>query len=210
MPVNIAILDDHQIVIDGLKLLLKGHARLNVVAEHTNGLLLLRELNETTVDILLTDIVMPVIDGYEMALRLKADFPEIKVIALSMNGEGPLIEKMIEEADVQGYLLKTANRKELLEALEAVADGGTYFSREIIDELHAYTRIKKSNEAINLTAREIEIVQCISEDLSNKQIAEKLFISERTVETHRKNIFRKVDIHSVVGLIEFARKRKLI
>lgn len=210
MPIKIAILDDHQIVIDGLKLLLKGSSRLSVVAEATNGLILLEEFKHKKVDILLTDIMMPVIDGYEMSLRIKNDFPEMKVIALSMNGDGPLIEKMIEDAKVSGYLLKTANKSELLEAIEAVADDDTYFSKEIIDELHAYSKLKRSNEAINLTNREIEIIQCIAEDLSNKQIAEKLYISERTVETHRKNIFRKVDIHSVVGLIDFAKKRKLI
>ncbi len=210
MPIKIAILDDHQIVIDGLKLLLKGHPNLNVVAENTNGLLLLENLKDIKVDILLTDIMMPVIDGYEMAMRVKNDFPKIKVIALSMNGDGPLIEKMIEEANVSAYLLKTANKSELLEAIEAVSEDDTYFSKEIIEELHAYTKIKRANQSMNLTAREIEIIRCIAQDLSNKQIAEKLFISERTVETHRKNIFRKIDIHSVVGLIDFAKKRKLI
>ena len=127
-----------------------------------------------------------------------------------MNGDGPLIEKMIEEANVSAYLLKTANKSELLEAIEAVSEDDTYFSKEIIEELHAYTKIKRANQSMNLTAREIEIIRCIAQDLSNKQIAEKLFISERTVETHRKNIFRKIDIHSVVGLIDFAKKRKLI
>ena len=210
MAINIAILDDHQIVIDGLKLLLRDHPGLNVVAENTNGLHLLNEIKNIKIDVLLTDIMMPIIDGFEMALRMKSEYPSIKVIALSMNGDGPLIEKMIEEANVKGYLLKTANKKELLEAIEAIADDDTYFSKEIMEELHAYMKIKKANQATNLTNREIEIIKCISQDLSNKQIAESLFISERTVETHRKNIFRKVDIHTVVGLIDFAKKRKII
>jgi two-component system nitrate/nitrite response regulator NarL len=210
MIIKIAILDDHQIVIDGLKLLLKDQPNLKVIAENTNGLVLLKELSSTKVDILITDVVMPIIDGYEMAMRVKSDFPAIKVIALSMNGDGPLIDKMIEEADVKAYLLKTTNKAELIEAIHAVVDNDTYFSKEIIEELHAYSKIKRANQVINLTSREIEIIECIAKDLSNKQIAEHLYISERTVETHRKNIFRKTDLHSVLGLIDYAKKKKII
>jgi DNA-binding NarL/FixJ family response regulator len=146
----------------------------------------------------------------EVAMRLKDQFPDIKVIALSMNGEGPLAEKMIEQAEVAGYVLKTTNKSELTEAIESVYAGDTFYAKEILDELNSFRKIKQENESINLTIREIEIIQCIASDLTNKQIADQLFISERTVETHRKNIFRKTNIHSAVGLVEFARKRKLI
>jgi DNA-binding NarL/FixJ family response regulator len=117
---------------------------------------------------------------------------------------------MIEEADVAGYLLKTTDKKELVTALESVSKGDTYFAKEILEELHSFQKIKKENEAIHLTSREIDIIKCIAEDLSNKQIADKLFISERTVETHRKNIFSKTNMHSAISLIDFAKKRKLI
>lgn len=210
MAVSIAILDDHQIVIDGLKLLLSDHPQFNIVAEHNKGFDLLEALEKLTVDIVLTDIMMPDMDGYEVALRIKKEFPHVKVLALSMNGEGMLIDKMIEEADVAGYLLKTTDKKELVTALESVSKGDTYFAKEILEELHSFQKIKKENEAIHLTSREIDIIKCIAEDLSNKQIADKLFISERTVETHRKNIFRKTNMHSAISLIDFAKKRKLI
>jgi two-component system nitrate/nitrite response regulator NarL len=210
MAVSIAILDDHQIVIDGLKLLLSDHPQFNIVAEYNKGFDLLEALEKLSVDIVLTDIMMPDMDGYEVALRIKKEFPHVKVLALSMNGEGMLIDKMIEEADVAGYLLKTTDKKELVTALESVSKGDTYFAKEILEELHSFQKIKKENEAIHLTSREIDIIKCIAEDLSNKQIADRLFISERTVETHRKNIFRKTNMHSAISLIDFAKKRKLI
>lgn len=210
MPIKIAILDDHQIVIDGLRLLLKDQTNLEVVAEFTHGEKLLQQIESLGIDLLITDIMMPGLDGYEVAKQVRAILPEIFIIALSMNGEGPLVDKMIHDAGVNGYLLKTADKHELIQAIQTVTEGEPYFSREIIEELQHYAVLKKQNEEIHLTAREIEIIQCIANDLSNKQIADQLFISERTVETHRKNIFRKVDIHSVVGLIDFAKKRKII
>lgn len=210
MYTTIAILDDHQIVIDGLKLLLSDHTHFKIAAEFTKGNDLLKHLTNNKIDIVLTDIMMPDMDGYEVAMRIKNDYPNVRVVALSMNGEGMLIDKMIEDANVAGYLLKTTDKKELLLALENVSLGKNYFSEEIQHELHTYQKIKKENEAINLTSRELEIIKCISNDMSNKQIADNLYISERTVETHRKNIFRKTGVHSAIGLIEFAKKRKII
>ncbi|MFZ4752770.1 MAG: response regulator [Chitinophagaceae bacterium] len=210
MNIRIAILDDHQIVIDGLRLLLENHSHFEIVGQFNRGQELLDALAVLKADIVITDILMPEMDGLEVAMRLKDQFPDIKVIALSMNGEGPLAEKMIEQAEVAGYVLKTTNKSELTEAIESVYAGDTFYAKEILDELKNFQKIKQENESINLTIREIEIIQCIASDLTNKQIADQLFISERTVETHRKNIFRKTNIHSAVGLVEFARKRKLI
>lgn len=210
MNIRIAILDDHQIVIDGLRLLLENQSHFEIVGQFNRGQELLDALPDLNPDIVITDILMPEMDGLEVAMRLKDQFPDIKVIALSMNGEGPLAEKMIEQAEVAGYVLKTTNKSELTEAIESVYAGDTFYAKEILDELNSFRKIKQENESINLTIREIEIIQCIASDLTNKQIADQLFISERTVETHRKNIFRKTNIHSAVGLVEFARKRKLI
>jgi DNA-binding NarL/FixJ family response regulator len=210
MNIRIAILDDHQIVIDGLRLLLENQSHFEIVGQFNRGQELLDALAALKADIVITDILMPEMDGLEVAMRLKDQFPDIKVIALSMNGEGPLAEKMIEQAEVAGYVLKTTNKSELTEAIESVYAGDTFYAKEILDELNSFRKIKQENESINLTIREIEIIQCIASDLTNKQIADQLFISERTVETHRKNIFRKTNIHSAVGLVEFARKRKLI
>ncbi len=209
-PIDIAILDDHQIVIDGLKLLLSSHAQFRIIHESNNGFDMLDKIEIKPVDILLTDVMMPDIDGFEVAMQMRARFPDIKVVALTMNGEGMLIDKMIEQAEIAGYLLKTIDKKELITALETIHKGIRYFSDEIMNELEMFQKIKKENENIHLTSREIEIIKCIAQNLSNKQIADSLFISERTVETHRKNIFRKTDIHTAVGLVEFAKKRHII
>ena len=127
-----------------------------------------------------------------------------------MNGDGSIIHKMIEDADIKGYLLKTSNKQILIEAIQKVANDGQYFPDEILDELDKFSSIKKEQEQIHLTVREIEIIKFIAKDFSNKQIAQDLFISERTVETHRKNILRKTDTHSVVSLLELVRKLKII
>ncbi len=209
-PIKIAILDDHQIVIEGLKLLLSSQEQFQIVHECVDGFTMIEKILETPVDILLTDIMMPNMDGYEVAMVMKEKCPDVKVVALTMNGDGMLVDKMIEQAEIAGYLLKTIDRNELVFALENIYKGNHYFPDEVLDELKTFQKIKRENESINLTAREIEIIKFIAQDLSNKQIASTLFISERTVETHRKNIFRKTGMHSVIGLIEFVKMRKLI
>jgi DNA-binding NarL/FixJ family response regulator len=127
-----------------------------------------------------------------------------------MSGQGELVNQMIDDADISGYVLKNIGKQELLKALEKISNGGIYFGEEVLHEMARASETKKTNEAINLTAREIEIIGLIEKELSNKQIAEKLFLSERTVETHRKNIFRKTNTTSVIGLVKYAYEHKLI
>ena len=154
---------------------------------------------------------MPVMTGIELARLVKKEFPAIKIITLSMNGEGSLVNQMIDESDISGYLLKNIGQTEFLNALNKIAAGGIYFSDEVLQEmLKASERKKETDEETKLTNREIEIVRLIEKEYSNKKIAEELFLSERTVETHRKNIFRKTKTNSVIGLIKYAYERKLI
>ena len=127
-----------------------------------------------------------------------------------MNGEGELVNEMINDADISGYILKNIGKKELIKALEKIAEGGIYFSEEVIEELQRTSQRKKENEEAHLTDREKEIICLIEKEYNNKQIAEALFISERTVETHRKNIFRKTSTNSVIGLVKYAYEHKLI
>lgn len=207
---NIAIVDDHQIVIDGLKSLLHNHPHFKVVAECNNPKEMLKLLSEHEVDILLTDIMMPEMNGKELAKEVRQKFPEIKILALSMSGQGDLVNEMIDDADIAGYMLKNTNKTEFLAALEKISNGGIYFSDEVIQEMIRASDVKKEKAEAHLTAREIEIVKLIEKEYSNKQIAESLFLSERTVETHRKNIFRKTKTNSVIGLVKYAYEHKLI
>ena len=121
-----------------------------------------------------------------------------------------LVNEMINDADIAGYVLKNIGRQELINALEKIGAGGIYFSDEVIDELKRTSNRKKENENAHLTAREIEIIRLIEKEHNNKQIAETLFISERTVETHRKNIFRKTNTNSVIGLVKYSYEHRLI
>ncbi len=208
--IKLAIVDDHQIVIDGLRSLLKGHSRYEIVVECNHPENMIPHLRKHSVDILLTDVMMPVMTGVELARQVKKEFPSVKIIALSMNGEGSLVNQMIEESDISGYLLKNIGQTEFLKALDKIAAGGIYFSDEVLQEMLKASERKKENEESKLTARELEIVKLIEKEYSNKQIAEELFLSERTVETHRKNIFRKTKTNSVIGLIKYAYEHKLI
>jgi two-component system, NarL family, nitrate/nitrite response regulator NarL len=208
--VRLAIVDDHQIVIDGLHSLLKGHSRYEIVLESNHPETILESLKKTQVDILLTDVMMPVMTGAELAKKVRKEFPAIKIITLSMNGEGSLVNQMIEESDISGYLLKNIGQTEFLQALDKIAEGGIYFSDEVLQEMLKASERKKESEENRLTNREIEIVRLIEKEFSNKKIAETLFLSERTVETHRKNIFRKTNTNSVIGLIKYAYEHKLI
>jgi two-component system nitrate/nitrite response regulator NarL len=210
MPIRVAILDDHQIVLDGLRLLLTGETDIEMVLEHTHGRELIADLAFHSVDIVLSDMMMPDLNGYDVCKQVRATYPNIKLIVLSMNGEGELAEKLIGEVKVEGYVLKTANKDVLLKAIRTVFEGSIFYDPEVIQDWNQYKKLIKSNEEIRLTQREIEIIGCIAKDWSNKQIAENLFISERTVETHRKNILRKTNTHTALALVDFAKQRKLI
>lgn len=208
--ISLAIVDDHQIVIDGLKSLLQGYDQFKVVLECTEPLRIPQLLEHTNVDILLTDVMMPGMNGAELSKTVHKKFPAIKILALSMSGQGDLVNQMIEDADIAGYVLKNIGKKELILALEKISAGGIYFSEEVLQEMTRASELKKEGDEAHLTAREIEIIKLIEKELNNKRIAETLFLSERTVETHRKNIFRKTKTSGVIGLIKFAYEHKLI
>jgi two-component system nitrate/nitrite response regulator NarL len=208
--ISLAIVDDHQIVIDGLKSLLQGYDQFKVVLECTQPQQMPQLLEQIKIDILLTDVMMPEMNGAELSKIIRNKFPEIKILALSMSGQGNLVNQMIDDADIAGYVLKNIGKKELITALEKIAGGGIYFSDEVLHEMSKASELKKESDEAHLTTREIEIIKLIEKEYNNKQIAETLFLSERTVETHRKNIFRKTKTSGVIGLIKYAYEHKLI
>ena len=208
--ITLAIVDDHQIVIDGLKSLLNGHPGFAVEIETTQPEALEQLLKKNIIDVLITDIMMPGMNGAELAKIVKTNFPSVKILALSMSGQGTLINQMIEDSDIAGYVLKNIGKKELITALEKIAAGGIYFSQEVLDEMMKVEETRKINDEVHLTIREIEIIRLIEKEMSNRQIADELFISERTVETHRKNIFRKTKTSSLIGLVKYAYSQRLI
>jgi two-component system, NarL family, nitrate/nitrite response regulator NarL len=208
--ITLALVDDHQIVIDGLTSLLKGHEKFDFAFATTDSAEVVEKIAETPIDVLLTDVMMPRLPGNQLAKQVREKYPDVKILALSMSGEGDLVNEMINDADISGYVLKNIGKQELVNAIEKIASGGIYFSDEVIIELKRTSERRKKKEEAHLTAREIEIIRLIEKEYPNKQIAETLFISERTVETHRKNIFRKTNTNSVIGLVKYAYEHKLI
>ena len=208
--IDILIVDDHRIVIDGLRSLLEDDLTFNIVATTIDSTEVLTLMSATHVDVLLTDVMMPKMTGQELAKQVRKKYPDVKILALSMSGQGDVVDAMINDADINGYVLKNISKAELTKAITKIAGGGIYFSDEVLSELEKTSHIKKQNDEAQLTARELEIIRLIEKEMSNKEIAETLFISERTVETHRKNIFRKSKTNSVIGLVKYAYEHKLV
>ncbi|RYF91956.1 MAG: response regulator transcription factor [Chitinophagaceae bacterium] len=208
--IRIAIADDHQIVVDGLRSVLSKYNQLEIVATANEGERMLSLLHTHPADVLLTDVMMPGMNGQQLAAAVKKTFPATRIIALSMSGQGDIVEEMINNADIAGYLLKQTSSDELAKAIMTVHSGGQFFADEILQQLKEQSEIKKQVAEIRLTQREIQIVEAIEKNLSNKEIAANFFISLHTVETHRKNIFRKTNTHSTLGLVKWAYEHKVL
>lgn len=208
---RIILVDDHQMLIDGLSAILSANEDIDIIKTYTDGTQLLEELTTLRPEIILTDISMPAMDGYELTKRIKKTDPSIQVIALSMSGHIGDINRMID-VGISGYVLKNVGNKELLEAIYKVSQGKMHFSDDVMIEMikHKHAKPEKSEEQAKLTERELEILKLIVQELNNAEIADKLFISERTVETHRKNMIRKFNTKTIVGLIKYAMDHKLI
>ena len=208
--VKLLLVDDHVMLLDGLKMLLKNEPGIEILAEATNAEDALSALKTYPINFVITDINLPGMSGIELSRRIKELYPDKKILVLSMFNEKSKVNEMINNG-VNGYILKNTGKKELMEAIDKIWHGGLFFSDEIIETLmKASAAEEKQTDAVILTKREIEIVKMISAELTNGEIAEKLFLSERTVETHRKNIFKKTGSKSVVGLMNYAYEHGMI
>ncbi|GCC51906.1 DNA-binding response regulator [Chryseotalea sanaruensis] len=204
---RIVLVDDHGIIIDGVKSILSKESELEVVFTANKASDILDYLKQHTCDMLITDFSMPEMDGLSLIRTVKRILPGVKIIVLSMHDEVHLAKEILK-GGVDGYVLKKDTQQELLKAIQEVRAGRVYLSSDINKLL--IMNLDNPDEGRLLTEREREIVKLIAKEYSNKLIAEALFISERTVETHRKNIFRKTGTNSLVGLIKFAYANNLI
>ncbi len=211
--IKVFLVDDHQIMIDGLLSILHDDKSIEVIGFAHQGEEALAKIALQVPHIVLTDINMPVMNGVELTRQVKKQFPETSVLALSMFGDIDHIQEMLE-AGISGYILKNTGNKELMEAIHTIAQGGTYYDNEVaaamMRSLTQGQQRKNSVEQVHLTDRELEIIKLIAKELNNAQIGDALFISERTVETHRKNIYRKTNTTNIVGLLKFAFANGLI
>jgi DNA-binding NarL/FixJ family response regulator len=195
------LVDDHAIIIDGVKAILVQHPLVKVIHTAQSADEALQWFKTNEADLLITDYSMPGLDAVSFIKTVKRILPRIKIIMLSMHEEIHLTKEILKSG-VNAYILKKDTQKELLQAIEEVNAGRIYLSQDISKQM--ILNMDNPDEGKLLTEREKEILRLITQEYNNKQIAESLFISERTVETHRKNIFRKTGTNSLVGLIKFA------
>jgi len=203
---NILLVDDHAIVIDGIEALLKTVPGLNITAKASGGNQALHVLEQQPIDLMITDYSMDDMDGITLVPKAKKLKPELKIIMLSMHDEPPLVQDVLR-AGVDGYILKKHTHHELLLAIGTIIEGGQFWSSEV-NKMLLRGLMPESNAQI--TDREMEILKLLTKELTSKEIAEQLFISERTVETHRKNLLRKTNSTSTVGLVKYAYQHKLL
>ncbi len=210
--INIILVDDHILFRDGLKFILSQISGYTIIGEASNGMEFLELLKTSTPDLVLMDIAMPEMDGIEATRRALNLYPDLKIVALSSYGDEIYYRQMIEEG-IQGFLTKSSNKEELEHAIKTVADGNNYFSQDLLKKVVFNISDKgkrKEEEEIKLTRREKEILKCICQGLSNKEIAEKLFISPKTVDNHRTSLLSKTSSKNTASLVMCAIKKHLI
>ena len=207
MTVRILIADDHKILREGLNSLLEKQPEFAVVAEAQDGLSAISEAKKHKPDIAILDIGMPDLNGIEVTRRIRSEMAETRVIALSMHADRRFVMGILE-AGANGYLLKDSAFAELITAVTAVAKGKMYLSPSIAETVvkNSLEKLDRKDEgsSVLLSGREREVLQMIAEGKSTKEIALKLFVSTKTVETHRKQIMDKLNIRTVAGLTKYA------
>ncbi|HEY1025560.1 MAG TPA: response regulator transcription factor [Sphingobacteriaceae bacterium] len=201
MKARILIADDHEIMLDGIEALLAQNEDIEVVGKVSDACYCLSYLCTQKPDILITDYNMPGMTGLQLLKEVKQNHPAVKVLFLSMHDESNIVQDAVM-AGADGYILKKYAAREIMRAITIIAEGGQYWSPEVSKAL---TRGMVKEEAEpDLTGREIEILKLLVRELTSKEIAETLFVSERTVETHRKNLLRKTNSKNTVGLVKYA------
>ncbi len=208
--IKIIIVDDHEIFRNGLKMVLGKLSYVDLVGEASNGQEFLDLLHKTPCDIVLMDIEMPVMSGIDATIMALKEKPDLKVISLTMFTDDDYVQSMIDSG-VKGLLVKNINKDTLDKAIRTVAGGGNYYSEELFAFFTRKLNAKDDDEpVVKFTAREKEILQLLSEGLSNKEIADVLYVSERTVVGHKSNMLAKTGCKSAISLLAYALKHKLI
>ena len=207
--IRLLLADDHMVVTEGIKLLLLDVKDIQCKAEARNGQQALEELAKQPIDVVLMDIEMPVMDGIKCTEMITQKYPDVKVIAISIYADYPHVQSMIK-AGAKGYLLKNCGKEELEQCIRKVHTGGTFFSDDLTETLLAgmqgkFVKKEGTNQFLpTLSRREKEILKLIIDEATTAEIAEKLFISIGTVETHRHNMMNKLSVKNTAGLVRVA------
>lgn len=207
--IKVLLVDDHLMFLEGLQSLFANEKNIEVIGAASSAQIALDILKEVQPDIVITDLSMPDMDGSSLVATLQKIHPNIYTLVLSMHSEAQIISKLINQ-HINGYLLKNAEKEELLTAVKTIARGENYFSKEV-KEIFTQNSFNRNYQVIpELSKREKEVLKLIGDEYTTKEIADLLFISQNTVESHRKNMFSKLNVKNVAGLIKMALKNNLI
>lgn len=208
--IKLILADDHQLVRQGFRALLEDLDFVEIVGEAANGQQVLDLFRSGKyAQIVLMDAEMPILDGLSATEQIVRDFMGVKVIMLTMLNTKEIIQNAVEKG-VKGFLFKNTSKHELSEAIRRVADGEMYFTSEVASILLNTSKESSNTLLDQLSDREVEILKLVAEGFSSTEIGEKLFISPRTVDTHRNNLIQKLNVHGIVGLVRFAIQHKLV
>jgi DNA-binding NarL/FixJ family response regulator len=209
--ISILIIDDHPLVTDGIQMMLKDASYLTIVGKAKNGAEAIAFLETNQPEIILLDISLPDIDGLQLCDKIRAINKYSKILGLTSANDASIITQLLHRG-ANGYLLKNMERSELLEAIDKVMDGKIFLSKAANERvLEQFSSVSTAlNGLPALTRREKELLQLLEEGLNGPQIADKLFISQYTVETHRKNLMQKLNVNSTQQLLKLAREKKLV
>ncbi|MDO5970025.1 response regulator transcription factor [Flavivirga aquimarina] len=210
--IKVLLVDDHEVLLDGLSMMIKNESDLQLVGACSNGELALDFLNENLTDVVVLDLRMPKLDGFETALVIQQKFIDVKVLILTTYSDIESITK-VAQANVSGYILKTRAMEDLIKAIKKVCAGEQYFDYEItntlINNLDKQKEKKQKKQSI-FTKRELEIIKLIAKGNTTPQISEKLSISPSTVGSHRKNLIEKTGVSNSMELVKYAYKNNII
>lgn len=211
MSVRILIVDDHKLIRQGIAQFLENDEKYVLTGEASEGIEALEFLESNQIDLVLTDISMPHMDGIELAKNIHSEYPDIKIVGLTIMNDNNHIKKLMNAGAV-GYILKNCSESELKKALDKVMDGETYYSPEATETVMNSLMKKKNTISVDmpLTTREKEVLELIVKEFSNQEIADKLFISLRTVDAHKRNLLEKTGAKNIAGLVVYAINHNLV
>lgn len=220
-PVRVLLVDDHNIILNGIKTMLEDETEIDILGEANTGKDAILKAEALKPDVILMDIKMPEMNGIEATKKITARNLPVGIVGLTMFDDDEYIAAMLQ-AGAKGYLLKNSSKQDIMAALKKVATGETYFSNEVTAAalrrlMAGHAPVKATNgtsavalDEVPLTKREIEILALIADELTNQEIADRLFISQRTVHSHRRNLMQKIGVKNTAGLVRYALEHKLL
>lgn len=213
--IRILIADDHRMFVDGLVSILKGETDIEVVDTCYNGADIFKVLRKEPIDVILLDINLPEMNGIEVTKKISKDFKDVKILALSMHNEESFVTEILKHGAL-GYILKNTDRIELVTAIRTVSNGQTYFSKDVTQTImKSLVKKDKQKQSFNviipkISRREKEVLELIVKEFTTQEIADKLFISLKTVESHRSSLLSKLNVRNTAGLVRMALEHQLI